>query len=112
MKKALYNLFMRDDRTNLPSATKFVRVSTFFLAVTWIFFCAGVLIFTIWYPLGADSEKILDSVSNLIILLFAGAETSYQSNRMGKMKFGTASLAEAETEEHTSQTEEVKRIEY
>lgn len=65
------------------------------------------MIFSIWYPLGAEFEKILDSVSNLIILLFAGAETSYQSNRMGKMKFGTAPLSEG-----SEDSEKPNRIEY
>lgn len=100
MMKSLKKLFLVDDRTGLPSNTKLVRMVTFMVAIAWVLFCVGMIIWSVsGNVVPPESEKFIDSISNLIIFLFGGAETSYQMNRTSKLKNGNAPLSEPEEDD-------------
>ncbi len=107
MKKQLYKFFMLDDRTNLPSSSKFVRVNSWILGVFYVFAGMGFIYFG--GELSDNSIKMMDNLKEFLIFLIPTTEASYQFNRNNKMKNGSAPLIEAEAEAETEEEEEVPR---
>jgi hypothetical protein len=102
--KGLYNFFMVDDRTGLPSSSKTVRLFTWLLGVGYVIACI-VAIFN--EKIFSDNAiRLMDNVKDFLIFLIPSTEISYQYNRTAKMKWGSAPISKTEAELETEVEQE------
>jgi hypothetical protein len=81
----LYDACVRDDRTGLPSTTKFIRMGTWFLGV--MFSIATMIIaFIRDIQLTPEDISVLNLCKEFLIFFIPATEASYQFNRNAKLK--------------------------
>lgn len=95
MKKKLYKFFFLDDRTNIMSSSKFVRIASWLLGTFYVL--VGMWFAYSGMEINDNAIKLIDNIKDFLLFLIPTTEASYQFNRNNKMKNGGAPLVEAES---------------
>lgn len=93
MFRGVKNFLIRDDRTGLPSITRFIRIMAWACCLYYL----GMLGFIILssFPTSEDSMKIIDLIKDFLVFIIPTVEASYQFNRKAKIDSpGMADLVE------------------
>lgn len=80
----IWSFYFRDDRTGLPSISKFIRINTWKIAVGFIIFCLALIVKRDWILTDRD-YSIITLVKDFLIFFIPTVEASYQFNRKNKL---------------------------
>lgn len=81
----LYDSCVRDDRTGLPSTTKFIRMGTWFLGCMFAIVTMTIACIRS-FQLTPEDISVLNLCKEFLIFFIPATEASYQFNRNAKLK--------------------------
>lgn len=90
MFRGIKNFLIRDDRTGLPSISRFIRIIAWLCCLYYLGMLGYIILGS--FPTSEDSMKLIDLIKDFLVFIIPTVEASYQFNR--KTKIDSPGMAE------------------
>lgn len=84
MFSSIRNFFLRDDRTGLPSITRFIRIWAWLIAISYTIMIAYLILFDYVF-LDDRKDGLIELLKDFLVFIIPTVEASYQFNRKAKI---------------------------